>query len=253
MTSLPEIVDIYLENEKSLRQRLDDDQDSYQKFITSFDINKINAMADCDDLLDAIDKEWPSAARPEPQKIKINLLAEAKKPFNKVDHLSHSELLPSEMLSPKDLDQFKEPKRFSIGYSGGVKINSSPKNYRRDSPMGRTISAYPGGPTLTKGLTIAASNGRDMARTSPPPSMLTKGLTLGEGKSSDLSVSKSREIIECKSNVQFNLEGEKTINQYVFKQHLGKGAFGVVELVIDQSTGIEYVRFSDSRPPNVKV
>lgn len=245
MASLSNIADIYLQNEAILRQRMEDDHDSYQKFLAGFDMNRIQILADSEDLLTAIEEEWPLPKQTENGKKKVNLLAEAKKPMMRDDNQSNSEHVPSEMITPIDIEKFKEPKRFNLGYSGGVKINSSPRHLR-DSPKSRTSTGFSS--TFAKGRTIAESNSRAIGKTVPAQSKLTKGFTLGES----LAKTKSREVIEGKSNVQFNLEGEKTLNQYVFKQHLGKGAFGVVELVIDDSTGIEYVIFALLRLPNVK-
>jgi hypothetical protein len=38
--------------------------------------------------------------------------------------------------------------------------------------------------------------------------------------------------------------GERRINQYILKHVLGKGAFGVVSLAVENTTGQEYVRWA---------
>lgn len=56
------------------------------------------------------------------------------------------------------------------------------------------------------------------------------------------SSSANRTVIETRGATVQNLDdGRKRLNQYEFKQELGKGSFGSVELAVDMDTGKKYV------------
>lgn len=163
-----------------------------------FDFDRLASLAEDEDLFTFVDKEFPANAKLPVRVQKMNLLEEARR--NVHNDGTNSDRMQSDFFSAMK-NQAAKPK-IALTTQGSIVADPT-----IPSPMERN--------------TVAKKN-----------TILVKGKTMAEGN----ELRTLNQTIQKKSTIQFNMEGEKMINQYKFLRELGKGAFGKVELAVDQET-----------------
>ena len=174
-----------------------------------FDLDRFAALPEDEDLLTYVEKEFPSDIKMPVRVQRMNLLEEARR--NVHNDGTNSDRIQSDLFSGMK-NQAVKPK-IALTTQGSIVADPT-----IPSPMERNTAA--------KKNTI-----------------LVKGKTIAEGN----ELRTLNQTIQKKSTIQFNMEGEKMINQYKFLRELGKGAFGKVELAIDQESDVHYAIKVQSR------
>ena len=204
MLNFKELGQLYLEKQKEYEQPQSDLQielDNLNLIYKKLSSKKIDPD---ENLLDFILQTFPDGTvAPTKKKEKLNLLDEAKKSQKHEDVFSVSENLPSELGSPS--------KMAALAEKPGPANRGSLHELRGGGKLG---------PQYSKTIqTIDLTN-------------MVKDLR------SDLKPYEKK-VLEKKSTIYLNLDGDQMLNQYKFIRELGKGAFGKVELAINQDTNEE--------------
>ena len=217
MISFKDISKAYRKKQESLCLQFSQNyQTEVRNLIKNCDFDKFATIGPDEDIIALFQNENPSPSssptsrlknKPPVPPQKRNLLEEARKNIHH-DRFTNSERMNSEI--------------FSILKDASIKPNLKQVHgsLAFDLKPQFEVTPKPKGMTLTKGQTLTVElDSRNLCSTSP----------------------------NKKSNVKLNIDGEKIINQFRCIRELGKGAFGKVELAVDQNTNIEYAIKAQSK------